>query len=90
MWIVAGILLTLFVLLSLGNATSVVASLWGKQPISAVPFLGGLAGVCGFLVVPISWLGRRWWLPLIVDYGSIPILVIFFIVRAAQSASRDR
>ena len=89
-WTLTTILLLVFFLISVGNAFSAVAYLWQKRHISAVPFIGGIVGVCGFLIAPTGWLSHWWWLPLVVDYGSLPILIAFFISRAVEAISRDR
>jgi hypothetical protein len=80
-WFFATVFLLLFFLLAVANAYSVAASFWHKRHISAVPFFGGIAGVLGFLVTPVKHVNEWWWLPLIVDYGSAPVLLAFFISR---------
>ena len=38
-------------------------------------FIGGLLGSCALLVVPFPLANKLWWIPIIVDWGSLPILV---------------
>ena len=84
-WTVAAILLLVFLLISVGNVFSIIAYLWRKQHISAIPFIGGILGVCGFLAPPVGWLSHWWWLPLVIDYGSLPMMVVFFIWYAMRT-----
>lgn len=39
---------------------------------SWIPFLGGLLGVAGALTLPIHDVNRLAWLPLLLDWGSVP------------------
>jgi len=39
---------------------------------SWIPLIGGTFGVIAFLISPISGLQKYWWLPLIIDMGSLP------------------
>ncbi len=43
---------------------------------SLIPVLGGLFGAVAFATIPIIALNSFWWLPLIVDLGCLPLLVM--------------
>jgi hypothetical protein len=43
---------------------------------SLIPFLGGIFVAIAFLVVPLDVLRGVWWLPLLIDLGCVPIVVL--------------
>jgi hypothetical protein len=61
-----------------------------KQPApSWIPLLGGLLGSASLLIAPVPDVAALWWVPLLVDWGSIPGLLDtgFFHIRR-QSCAR--
>lgn len=46
---------------------------------SLIPFVGGIVGTIGFLLLPMSQLRHIWWVPLIMDLGCGPMLVAIII-----------
>lgn len=53
---------------------------------SIAPFIGGLIGVVAVLSAPFSDINDRivfLWLPLIIDFGSLPylVLIIVYLIR---------
>lgn len=54
-----------------------------KKSPSWIPLLGGVSGVMCCLILPVPSLKAVWWIPLILDLGSVPGLVytIFFLLR---------
>jgi len=71
-----------FVLVALGNSVGMLLALRRRRAegseggVSFVPFVGGVAGALACLVTPVAGLARWAWLPLLVDFGSVPLLVI--------------
>ena len=84
-WISGIILGIIFLGLATSNAMVVASYLRDRRHISAIPIFGGLAGLFACFVLPVEGLRSFWWLPLVVDYGSAPLLVNFFVVRIAAS-----
>ncbi len=78
-WIIGVLSSALFVLLVVFNGWTVVNYFRTHQHVSAIPFLGGIMGVVAMLTLPIKDLRPWWWLPLMLDYGSVPMFVYFFI-----------
>ncbi|MCA8915905.1 MAG: hypothetical protein KDB90_10880 [Planctomycetes bacterium] len=75
-WTVAGLLAALFVLLALGNGSIAFRAFVLKQKApSWIPLIGGVAGAIAFIVVPIGGLWMWAWIPLLLDWGSIPGLM---------------
>jgi hypothetical protein len=48
---------------------------------SLVPLVGGVIGLIGLLICPAAQLRPLWWIPLILDFGCLPLL---FAVIADQ------
>ena len=82
--VVATICLSIFAALAIGNAYSIIAGVWYKKHISAVPIIGGTAGTVGLLLLPFPWTNAWWWAPIIIDYGCLPIFIVFFIARIGK------
>jgi hypothetical protein len=57
------------------NWMTVWAAIFRGKHSSWVPLVGGLFGVLGVRFLPITRLRSYWWLPLILDYGSLPGLL---------------
>jgi hypothetical protein len=57
------------------NWWNVVNGLRGRKTGSFIPFLGGFCGVFGMIFSGIGWLGRWAWVPLVVDFGTIPLFL---------------
>jgi hypothetical protein len=51
---------------------------------SWIPLLGGLLGVAALRTLPIQGLRDYWWLPLFLDWGSIPGMSHVIWVRARR------
>jgi hypothetical protein len=43
-----------------------------RRPPSWVPLVAGLSGAIGLWVLPVAAAHRWWWLPLVLDWGSLP------------------
>jgi len=43
-----------------------------KRASSWIPLLGGCFGVIAFFTIPIAALHDLWWIPLFLDWGSLP------------------
>jgi hypothetical protein len=52
---------------------------------SWIPLLGSCCGIVAVLVVPIDMIHRYWWVPTIIDWGTVPGFVHAAIVRARHS-----
>lgn len=86
-WIVGALLAAIFIACAAINVYAIVSYLRYRRHISAIPFVGGLAGILACFLLPMNGLHSLWWLPPIVDYGTLPMAVSFFIARL--SATRE-
>lgn len=46
---------------------------------SAVPVVGGFAGMVGMICLPVEGLWKYSWIPLVVDWGTIPVMVVSLV-----------
>lgn len=84
-WIVSGLLLVFSLYMAGMNwAVFVNNYILKKKWTSAVPLLGGVAGVLGVLLLPIAGSWRFAWIPLIADWGSLPVIVVSLICARRQ------
>ena len=88
-WIVGSFLGIVFIVLAVGNGLAVANYFVHKKHVSAIPVLGGAAGLVACFLLPIEGVRPLWWLPLIVDYGSVPLIVNFFVSRIVASMRRN-
>jgi hypothetical protein len=71
-WIVFAPLAVFFAFLFLGNWYIVLAYRKRKTHVSWIPLLGGLSGAAALLVMPIEGAWRYGWVPLVVEWGTLP------------------
>ena len=70
------VLLIGFAVLSIFNAYAFFGARFGKhRNVSWIPLIGGFMGIAGFLLVPSAMTHRFWWLPALIDVGTIPGIV---------------
>jgi hypothetical protein len=43
---------------------------------SFIPLLAGLCGMVAVLIVPLTGVNRWWWIPLLLDWGSLPGILV--------------
>jgi hypothetical protein len=72
-WIPGGALLLVSALVCIGNASLLWTCYVRKRKApSWIPLVGGITGVIGLWLLPVPAAHRWWWVPLIVDWGSVP------------------
>jgi hypothetical protein len=47
---------------------------------SCITLLGGVAASVGLLLLPIEGIAKFAWLPLILDWGSLPVIVVSVVI----------
>lgn len=86
MWWVVGILLGIvFLVVFLANGIAVVTFIAKRRHVSAIPLIGGIAGSLALLALPIPRVSAYWWIPLVIDYGTLPMVAYFFLSRITAS-----
>ena len=70
------------------NWSTVWIGLVGRQRApSWIPLLGGVFGAIGLAILPLPGAHRLCWVPLLVDWGSIPgigLTILFHLVRIVR------
>jgi len=57
---------------------------------SVIPFIGGIAGSLGLLIFPVKQVNSFWWIPLITEWGSIPLIIFTLLCSIfAKNKSSD-
>ena len=67
-----------FAVIGLANLAIVFGWLVLRRNGTLIPLLGGLAGACACLALPVPALHQWWFMPLILDPGSAPLLILAF------------
>ena len=75
-WAVSVSLLTVFLVAAVSNIAMVLVKHLRREGASLIPAMGGLAGMIGVLLLPVSGAGWYWWVPLLADIGSIPLIAL--------------
>ena len=81
-WILATPLLILFIWAASFNLWVLLLICWNlvtgarERVPSFGPFIGGFAGVAGLYLCPVEGVSGCEWLPLVLDVGSLPYLVV--------------
>lgn len=64
-----------------------------RESSSWIPFLGGMLGAAGLLLVPLAPAHKWWWLPFFLDWGSIPGIsysILYHLIRALRKEGEDK
>ena len=83
-WILCGALVSAFLIFSLFNAWVVCREVVLKREIGLTfaPLMGGLTGLVALFVCPLEGALTFFWVPLIVDLGTVPYLLYCMLTSA--------
>jgi hypothetical protein len=85
-WILTIVFLLIFIWMAGIHAWFFIKGFFQKAP-SLIPLFGGLFGMLAILIVPLPSVRKWWWVPFVVDCGSIPFLIrslIYMILHSRQ------
>jgi hypothetical protein len=88
--VVSGLALLVAVWVSAGNWYCVILYVVKRRHSSWIPFIGGVVGCFGFFVSPYSMLRTHWWLPLFLDWGTVPghaFALVYFTIALIRRAT---
>ncbi len=89
LWVISIVALLFFCLMLIGNWNVFYENFIKKNTtISAVPLLGGIVGVVGLWLMPIGVDNKWLFLPLIVEWGSFPLIITFGVSRFIKTRTR--
>jgi hypothetical protein len=91
MWIYSISLITGFLFLAAINVSIAFRGYFKRAATDAwVPLVGGAFGAIGVSNLPIESLQEWWWVPLLVDLGSLPAILYMawraVLIRSSESA----
>jgi hypothetical protein len=92
LWVGSVALLAIFFYAAIGQIVGILGARRGKS-FSLVPLIGGLAGMCGLLIIPYPPARVYWWLPLLLDIGCLPLLAaasVSICISLGQRTRRER
>jgi hypothetical protein len=60
---------------------------------SYAPLVAGICGTLALLIVPLTGVRRWWWIPLVLDWGSLPGILfaaVYHLYSLGHSRYRER
>lgn len=87
LWISAIFLLSIAVYIIIGNCWICIRWILFKRRETFVPFVGGIAGLIGVLLLPVKNAGSFWWVPVVLDPG-FGLLLVGVIIDKIRSKIR--
>lgn len=83
--VVSSVLLCVFAVLAVSHLALAYVRIVKRRPgYSAVPLINGLIGAAGFWLSANSHVSFLWWLPFVLDWGCLPLLVEWLVWRLMQ------
>jgi len=75
-WVIGGFAIAFGAFVAIGNWTTLIRVIITKGSTSFIPLIGGCLAVFGLLVIPLP--GRLpWvWIPLLADWGCVPMFTV--------------
>jgi len=91
LWIISVVLIGVSLVVTCGNLWIALGGLFKKREKSEslIPFVGGLLGMVGVLLLPVSGARFFWWVPLVVDLGCGLMLVGIVIEQIKTMVRRS-
>ena len=75
-WVLGTLGAIVFVGFAVSNIVICVAQHRKPRGHSLLPVVGGLLGACGVVLLPIPGIPKFFWVPLILDLGCGPLLIL--------------
>jgi hypothetical protein len=77
LWIISIVLLAVWFVVTCSNLWIAVGGLFKKREkfVSFIPFVGGILGMIGVLLLPVTGARPFWWIPILLDLGCGLMLV---------------
>lgn len=85
-WILPLLLSAFFLLAACANAAAIMPSRRNRESgsVSMVPIAGGVAGAIGFSIAPNDTVRSLFWVPLLLDIGCVPYLMLAGVVALSE------
>ena len=72
--VIVAALFLFFAWIAFLNVVNFGQGIRGKKTGSSIPLIGGISGAIALSITPWPEANRWWWLPLLLDYGCVPLL----------------
>jgi len=87
-WIISLAAILFSLLIALSNWRILFIQIKRKSPDesapSFIPFIGGVTGAIGVFVCPLKVVSSFFWVPAVMDFGSIPYLLVMGYVTVIR------
>lgn len=70
----------------IGNWSVAMRYVFWRKRGSCVPLVPGALGTAALLLLPWESAHRFWWIPLVVDVGTVPLVCALLIQRARRTS----
>lgn len=82
LWTISSLLIALSIYLVVMNGMVFLNNyVFKKQWVSAIPIIGGISGAVGLALVPIHDIWRFAFIPLIIDWGCLPVVLVSLFLK---------
>ena len=82
-WFIAFPFAVLWALCVVGHISSIISIISRGESASLIPFIGGIAGAFAVLICPVEGIWRWFWLPPLLDLGTLAMLAVMLKRRLA-------
>ncbi len=89
-WILGIMAVCAFLYIAAGNLYLLYLNRVKAQRHSLIPLVGGVLGALGLLSIPAQHASEYWWIPLILDFGALPLVVITILWFIYRSILKNR
>ena len=82
-WMIFAFVFIFFALIAFYDFWVFFQDLLGRKHRSMIPFVGGFIGMLAVLILSVEHFKYYWWIPFVLDMGSVPLLVrtiLFFLL----------
>lgn len=82
LWTISSLLIALSIYLVVMNGMVFLNNyVFKKKWVSAIPIIGGISGAVGLTLVPIHDIWRFAFIPLIIDWGCLPVVLVSLFLK---------
>ena len=89
-WTVSILLLLASLIYAIANARIAVRWYVWRIRASLIPFVGGLSGAIGVMLLPVDAVWRFWWIPPVADIGCAALLASIVVAAARRWLAKNR
>ncbi|MGB0371398.1 MAG: hypothetical protein ACPGN3_08605 [Opitutales bacterium] len=84
LWILGILFIAMGLIPTLVNGSTFLRGILEKENGSIIPIFGGVTLSIGLLIIPVEGLKPWAWIPLVLDFGCLPSLVMLLISKKKE------